>query len=58
MAFVFKVTKIDDTEVCRELAETVLYWCHKILGSPLEWGPMGPHIINIMGSPSGFWGPL
>ena len=22
--------------------------CHKILGPPLEWGPMGPHIINIM----------
>ena len=32
--------------------------CHKILGPPLEWGPMGPHIINIMGPPSGFWGPL
>ena len=22
--------------------------CHKILGPPLAWGPMGPHIINIM----------
>ena len=32
--------------------------CHKILGPLLEWGPMGPHIINIMGPLSGFWGPL
>ena len=32
--------------------------CHKILGLPLEWGPMGPHIINIIGPSSGFWGPL
>ena len=32
--------------------------CHKILGPPLEWRPMGPPIINIMGPPSGFWSPL
>ena len=32
--------------------------CHKILGPPLEWGPMGPHIVNIMGPPLGFWAPF
>ena len=40
------------------ITPAILDRCHKILGPPLEWGPMGPHIINIMGPPSGFWGPL
>ena len=32
--------------------------CHKILGPPLEWGPMGPHIINIWGPHRDFGAPF
>ena len=32
--------------------------CHKILGPSLEWGPMGPHIINIMGPHRDFGAPF
>ena len=36
---------------CDGVNVTVSMWrCHKFLRPPLEWGPMGPHIVNIMGN--------
>ena len=45
--------------LCWQCIEALSGWkrCHKILGTPIKIGTLGPHFPGEMGTPMGKWGP-